>query len=353
MPTRHWRVVARQAHCVGAVRCIQLDELFTTAQQAAHDLWLCVALDAKTKFIPALALGPRTRDLAHHLIHQVRQTLAPAHLPVLPMSHSPAASGWAARRSSDGLNLYFYALTAHFGQWLQAKAQTKRIWCALPGLLYAQVQKIHRRRHLVHHLNPAGSGHGAPDSRQLENAVWFTRAWRATHWPGASGTHCTARAQRGQVWPGFRRPLTSARFVRPDPNRLHRAPQSHPPSQSRPTRPPFVEYGPTARRTLPPSRVVACPLRVISSNRIWPCVKNSISLVRAAVDACLNFSRPARPRPLHRAAQCRRGCWFHLSPLVGRPGGGAQPQNPPCNTLLELSLSRKVAPPCGRCQSLL
>ena len=32
---------------------IQLDELFTTARQAAHDLWLWVALDATTKFIPA------------------------------------------------------------------------------------------------------------------------------------------------------------------------------------------------------------------------------------------------------------------------------------------------------------
>ena len=113
---------------------IQLDELFTTARQAAHDLWLWVALDATTKFIPAILLGPRTQDMAHHLIHQVRQTLAAAHLPVF---------------SSDGLNLYFYALTAHFGQWLQAAGQATRVWCALPGLLYAQVQKIHRRRRLI------------------------------------------------------------------------------------------------------------------------------------------------------------------------------------------------------------
>jgi IS1 family transposase len=113
---------------------IQLDELFTTARQAAHDLWLWVAIDAKTKFIPAFTLGPRTQDMAHHLIHQVRQTLAPSHIPVF---------------SSDGLNLYFYALTAHFGQWLQAAGQAKPVWCALPGLLYAQVQKIHRRRHLI------------------------------------------------------------------------------------------------------------------------------------------------------------------------------------------------------------
>lgn len=113
---------------------IQLDELFTTARQAAHDLWLWVALDATTKFIPAFLLGPRTQDLAHQLIHQVRQTLAPSHLPAF---------------SSDGLKLYFYALTAHFGQWVQEAGQPKRVWCALPGLLYAQVQKIHRRRRLI------------------------------------------------------------------------------------------------------------------------------------------------------------------------------------------------------------
>jgi IS1 family transposase len=113
---------------------VQLDELFTHARQATHDLWLWVALDATTKFIPAFLLGPRTQDLAHHLIHQVRQTLAPAHLPVF---------------SSDGLKLYFYALTAHFGQWVQDLGQPKPVWRALPGLLYAQVQKIHRRRRLI------------------------------------------------------------------------------------------------------------------------------------------------------------------------------------------------------------
>ena len=72
--------------------------------------------------------------MAHQLIHQVRQTLAAAHLPVF---------------TSDGLKLYFYALTAHFGQWVQTTAQAKRVWHALPGLLYAQVQKIHRRRRLI------------------------------------------------------------------------------------------------------------------------------------------------------------------------------------------------------------
>ena len=73
----------------------------------------------------------------------MRQTLAAEHLPVLPMSPAPAEQGWAARRSRDGLKLYFYALTAHFGQWVQEAGQPKRVWRARPGLLYAQVQKLH------------------------------------------------------------------------------------------------------------------------------------------------------------------------------------------------------------------
>jgi IS1 family transposase len=113
---------------------IQLDELFTTARQAAHELWLWVALDATTKFIPVLLLGPRTQDLAHQLIHQLRRTLVESCLPIF---------------GSDGLKLYFYALTAHFGQWVPDVGQSQRVWRALPGLLYAQVQKIQRRRRLV------------------------------------------------------------------------------------------------------------------------------------------------------------------------------------------------------------
>jgi IS1 family transposase len=123
---------------------LQLDELFTTVRQAAHEVWLWVALDATTKFIPTLILGPRTQDMAHQLIHRLRRTLAETCLPVF---------------SSDGLKLYFYALTAHFGQWLPDAGQAKRIWCALPGLLYAQVQKIQRRRRLmrVNHQMLCGS----------------------------------------------------------------------------------------------------------------------------------------------------------------------------------------------------
>ena len=71
---------------------VPLDELYTTARQREHDLWLWVVLDALTQFIPACVVGPRTQDLAHQLIHQMRETRDRSHLPVF---------------SSDGLKLYF------------------------------------------------------------------------------------------------------------------------------------------------------------------------------------------------------------------------------------------------------
>ena len=92
------RLHAHFAHDLSLAH-IQLDERCTTARQTPGNLWLWVALEATTKFIPAFVLGPRTQVLAHHLIHQLRQTLAGSSLPVF---------------SSDGLKLYFYALTAHF-----------------------------------------------------------------------------------------------------------------------------------------------------------------------------------------------------------------------------------------------
>jgi IS1 family transposase len=51
--------------------------------------------------------------------------------------------------SSDGLALYFYAITAHFGAWVQAANERHRIWCVDARLLYAQVVKRYRRHRLT------------------------------------------------------------------------------------------------------------------------------------------------------------------------------------------------------------
>jgi transposase InsO family protein len=68
------------------------------------------------------------------VVHQLHERLAPDCLPVF---------------TSDGLNLYFYALTAHFGQWIERVGRQTREWQVAAGLLYAQVKKRYRGRRLV------------------------------------------------------------------------------------------------------------------------------------------------------------------------------------------------------------
>jgi hypothetical protein len=74
--------------------------------------------------------------MAHLLIHSLRESLAPGCIPLF---------------TSDGLNLYFYALTAHFGQWLQVvcRGRNVRQWQVATGMIYGQVKKCYRRRKLV------------------------------------------------------------------------------------------------------------------------------------------------------------------------------------------------------------
>ena len=113
---------------------LQLDELRTRLRNRAHVLWLWVAIDPLTKLIPVLQLGTRTQHTAHGVVHELRQRLAPGCLPVV---------------TSDGLNLYFYALTAHFGTWVTGIGSRAHRWQVAAGLLYGQVKKTYRRRKVV------------------------------------------------------------------------------------------------------------------------------------------------------------------------------------------------------------
>src|SRR5258708_780880 len=83
---------------------LQLDELRTRLRSSQRVLWLWLAIAPCTKILPVLSLGPRTQHMAHLFIHSLRRLLAHNCLPLF---------------TSDGLNLYFYALTAHFCQWLE------------------------------------------------------------------------------------------------------------------------------------------------------------------------------------------------------------------------------------------
>ncbi len=115
---------------------LQLDEIRTRLRCAKEVLWLWLAIDARTKIVPVLYLGPRTQHMAHRVIHSLRQSLAPGCIPVF---------------TSDGLNLYFYALTAHFGDWITGshRGRIVRQWQVAAGLIYGQVKKSERLRKLV------------------------------------------------------------------------------------------------------------------------------------------------------------------------------------------------------------
>jgi IS1 family transposase len=115
---------------------LQLDELRTRLRCATRILWLWLAIDPCTKILPVLQLGPRTQHMAHQLIHSLRERLAPGCLPLF---------------TSDGLNLYFDALTAHFGHWLQVRRRGRNVrrWRVAAGLIYGQVKKSYQRRKLL------------------------------------------------------------------------------------------------------------------------------------------------------------------------------------------------------------
>ena len=113
---------------------LQLDEVRTRLRGRMHTLWLWVTIDPLTKIIPVLHLGARTQDAAHSVIHKLRQQLAPDCLPVF---------------TTDVLRLYFYALTAHFGQWGTRAGRRSRRWQVATDLLYGQVKKTYRQRKLM------------------------------------------------------------------------------------------------------------------------------------------------------------------------------------------------------------
>ena len=115
---------------------IQLDELWLWANvcQRSHAVWVWAVVEASSKLVPVLRLGPRTMDLAYSVVHDLRQILQPGCIPIF---------------TSDGLKLCFYALTAHFGRWQLPEGARKPVWEIASTFLYAQLKKIHRRRRLV------------------------------------------------------------------------------------------------------------------------------------------------------------------------------------------------------------
>src|SRR5260221_1359289 len=132
----HAQTLHEHFFCQLQLPYLQLDELRTRLRSHTHVLWLWLAIYPRTKILPVLHLGPRTQNAAHAVIHALRRILAPGCLPLF---------------TSDGLNLYFYALTAHFGHWLVGprRGRIVRQWQVAAKLIYGQVKKSYRRRKLV------------------------------------------------------------------------------------------------------------------------------------------------------------------------------------------------------------
>ena len=113
---------------------IQLDELWAKVRRECQEVWVWAVVEASSKLVPVLKMGPRTLDLAYAVVHDLSRMLQPGCVPIF---------------SSDGLRLYFYALTAHFGSWQHPEGGQKPVWEIASTFRYAQLKKIRRRRRLV------------------------------------------------------------------------------------------------------------------------------------------------------------------------------------------------------------
>jgi hypothetical protein len=94
----------------------------------------CLRQEAKSKLILAVHVSGtlcRTMDDAMQFVHQMASCLVPGCFPVY---------------TSDGLNHYFYGLTAHFGYWDKPPRARKFHWFPDDRLLYAQIRKDRNRR---------------------------------------------------------------------------------------------------------------------------------------------------------------------------------------------------------------
>ncbi len=118
--------------CGLVLSLVQLDELYAQVKDSEQARWLWLVIDPVTKIIPTLHLGGRKREDAYAVTHDLKERVAPECVPSF---------------MTDGLWMYFYALTAHFGYWFRPpRARTDR-WQPDKDFRHAQlVKRTHRRR---------------------------------------------------------------------------------------------------------------------------------------------------------------------------------------------------------------
>jgi IS1 family transposase len=151
----HLRAFSRYFLCDVHVEQLQLDELYAVLrarkageisdEEAIERLersryWVWTAMDPQSKLLVVVDVGTRTLAIAQRVVHQLVQVLAPGCVPLF---------------LTDGFKEYRTAILTHFGHWIQRERREdkgpmpKPRWMPLPDLLYAQVMKSYRRRHIV------------------------------------------------------------------------------------------------------------------------------------------------------------------------------------------------------------
>ncbi len=123
------RLHQRFFHQAVSVGHLQLDQLVTKVKQDMERIWVWTAVAAQSKLVLAHHIGRRSSADAHLLLLQAWQRLVPESLPIF---------------TSDGLNQYFYGISAHFGFWHKPPRARKYHWFPDARLQYAQLRK--RRR---------------------------------------------------------------------------------------------------------------------------------------------------------------------------------------------------------------
>jgi IS1 family transposase len=117
---------------------ISEDEAIKRLERSPY--WVWTVMDPKSKLLVVVDVGTRTLAMAQRVVHQVTRVLAPGCVPLF---------------LTDGFKEYGTAILAHFGHWIQPERRQdkgpmpKPRWMPLPELLYAQVVKSYRRRHIV------------------------------------------------------------------------------------------------------------------------------------------------------------------------------------------------------------
>jgi IS1 family transposase len=115
------------------LRLVQMDELYATVKDREQARWLWLVIDPVTKVIPTLHLGGRKSTDAYAVVHDLKERLA--------LNCAPSFM-------TDGLWMYFYALTAHFGHWFRPKRARTDHWQPDEKLRHAQLVKRTQRRRL-------------------------------------------------------------------------------------------------------------------------------------------------------------------------------------------------------------